>query len=327
MARRREESLVDIALSSKWPVSAAIAVFFLVLGYVVVPLSVRGNPILLAIAQGVTPILSIVAGFFGVIAGSKWLYTRLQTQPGQVRSTRSAINPGRRAAIETSPSPPVMPFRREEPAIPLRQEPVLGSVEQPQFASAWTLELLQSIEWKRFEDLCQRFYAAKGIRSICTPLGPDGGIDIRLFPEEGDRATAIVQCKAWGDSYVGVKPIRELLGVTVHEKVAKAFFMTSGKYSDEAKSFAASHPITLIDGVMLVAMIKRLPETEQRALLEFATAGEYTTPTCPSCGTKMRLVAGTEGRRDFWGCSNFPRCRQKLGARRGAMGRTTAVYA
>ena len=191
----------------------------------------------------------------------------------------------------------------------------------------WSLELLQSIEWKRFEDLCQRFYAAKGIRSACTPLGPDGGIDIRLFQDDGDQATAIVQCKAWGDSYVGVKPIRELLGVMVHEKVAKAFFMTSGKYSDEGKTFAGSNRITLIDGVMLVAMIKRLPETEQRALLKFATAGDYTTPTCPTCGTKMRFIPGKEGRRDFWGCSNYPRCRQKLGARRGVTGRTMAVYA
>lgn len=50
--------------------------------------------------------------------------------------------------------------------------------------------------------------------------------------------TAIVQCKAWGDSYVGVKPIRELLGVMVHENVPRAFFMASGKYSEEAKAFA-----------------------------------------------------------------------------------------
>ncbi len=58
-----------------------------------------------------------------------------------------------------------------------------------------------------------------------------------------------------------------------------------------------------------------LPEAQQQALLAFATEGDYTKPTCPSCGIKMRHVAGTNGRHDLWGCANYPRCRQKLGIR------------
>jgi restriction system protein len=91
--------------------------------------------------------------------------------------------------------------------------------------------------------------------------------------------------------------------------------MASGNFSDDAKQFAQTNPITLVNGDMLVAMIKRLPEAQQQALLAFATAGDYTTPTCPSCGIKMRRVAGTNGRHDFWGCADYPRCRQKLGMR------------
>jgi restriction system protein len=188
------------------------------------------------------------------------------------------------------------------------------------------LELLQAIEWKRFEDLCQKYYEVKGIRSACTPLGPDGGIDIHLFQDDSDRATAIVQCKAWGNSFVGVKPIRELLGVMVHEKIAKAFFMTCGRYSDEAKAFAAPNRISLIDGTMLLIMIKRLPDEKQEALLRFATDGDYNVPTCPACGRKMHLVSGKEGKRDFWGCTDFPKCRQKLGVRRGSVNLPIAVY-
>jgi restriction system protein len=111
----------------------------------------------------------------------------------------------------------------------------------------------------------------------------------------------------------------------VHEKVGKAFFMTSGKYSDEAKAFAAPNRITLIDGAMFLTMLLRLPDDLRCNLLDFATAGAYNVPTCPSCGTKMRLISGKDGKRDFWGCSSFPRCRHKLGARRGAT-MTTAVY-
>jgi restriction system protein len=112
----------------------------------------------------------------------------------------------------------------------------------------------------------------------------------------------------------------------VHEKVPKAFFMTSGKYSDEAKAFAASNRITLIDGALLLAMLKRLSDEARQKLFKFATAGDYNIPSCPTCGRKMRLITGKEGQRDFWGCPGFPKCRQKLWARRGASDLPMAVY-
>ena len=182
----------------------------------------------------------------------------------------------------------------------------------------WSIDLIREIEWKRFEDVCQQFYQTKGIRSETTPLGPDGGVDIRLYQDDTGTATSIVQCKAWGERLVGVKPIRELLGVMTHEKIDKAFFMTSGRFSDDAKDVAKCNRITLIDGEMLLMMLKRLPEEDQKKLLDFATEGDYSTPTCPSCGIKMHRVAGKAGRTDFWGCLNYPRCRQKLGMRRRA---------
>lgn len=180
----------------------------------------------------------------------------------------------------------------------------------------WSLDLIRDLEWKRFEDVCQQFYEKKGIRSETTALGPDGGIDIRLYQDSSGRPTSIVQCKAWGNRLAGVKPVRELLGVMTHEGIGKAFFMTSGSYSDEAKSVAQVNRITLIDGTMLLMMIQRLSAAERESLLAFATAGDFTTPTCPTCGVKMKAVEGKGGRPDFWGCRNYPRCRQKLGMRR-----------
>lgn len=180
----------------------------------------------------------------------------------------------------------------------------------------WCHELIHDLEWKRFEDVCQQIYEKKGIRSETTPLGPDGGIDIRLYQDDSGQPTAIVQCKAWGGRYVGVKPVRELLGVMTHEKIAKGFFMTSGLYSEEAKAVAQANRITLIDGTLLLAMIQRLSEKDREDLLIFATQGDFKTPTCPSCGNKMEKRSGINGRPDFWGCPRYPQCRQKLGMRR-----------
>jgi len=179
----------------------------------------------------------------------------------------------------------------------------------------WSLNLIRDLEWKRFEDVCQQYYEKKGIRSETTALGADGGIDIRLFQGDTGQATSIVQCKAWGERMVGVGPVRELLGVMTHEKIGKAFFMTSGCYSEDAKRVAQANGITLIDGTMLLLLIQRLPAADQQSLLSFATEGDYKTPTCLSCGVKMKIVQGKPGRPDFWGCSNYPGCWQKLGMR------------
>ena len=330
MGRRNKESLIEIAIESPWPVSAIIAAGILFFGYVLIPAIFGSNPILKMVAQSIKPLLFWLAVGFALIAVVKWLFS--QTRAANRRSLE-VVKSGRSSAMRQAPmaggshtpnqsfDPQTLrPFPEAQ-----RREPVMATALTAPKISEWSLDLIQSIEWKRFEDLCQRFYASKGIRSECTPLGPDGGIDIRLYQDNSGQATAIVQCKAWGSSFVGVKPIRELLGVMVHEKIGKAFFMTSGKYSDEAKAFAAPNRITLIDGNMLLIMLQRLPEEERAKLLEFATSGDYNIPTCPSCGTKMRLIQGKDGRRDFWGCSNFPRCRQKLGARRGA-GIDTAYY-
>jgi restriction system protein len=180
----------------------------------------------------------------------------------------------------------------------------------------WSLDLLSTIEWKRFEDLAAEYYREKGIRCETTSLGADGGIDLKLFQDDSGKPTAIVQCKAWVGRMVGVKPVRELRGVMAGEQVEKGFFMTSSTYSDDAKEFARKNQITLIDATLFLMMIKRLPQESQQRLLRFATQGDYMTPTCPTCGVKM--VKRNGGRGAFWGCGNYPRCKQILNIGRQA---------
>ncbi|WP_246262117.1 restriction endonuclease [Aromatoleum evansii] len=181
----------------------------------------------------------------------------------------------------------------------------------PERPTVWTREVIDRIEWKRFEDVCCEFYRVKGLRAETTVLGADGGIDIWLFQDDADpgRCSAIVQCKAWSQA-VGVKPIRELRGVMAHQSVEKGFFMAPNGFTDDARAFAAENRITLVDGRLFLAMLERLPETARADLLAFATEGDWTTPTCPGCGTKM--MARDSKRGPFWGCPSFPKCRSML---------------
>lgn len=107
-----------------------------------------------------------------------------------------------------------------------------------------------------------------------------------------------------------MKPVRELFGVMAHEGVSEGIFLTTGYYTNEALRFASGKRLHLIDGKGLVKKIQALTPEQSAALLAIATRGDFTTPTCPSCGIKMTFrVSGKDGS-DFWGCLNYPRCRR-----------------
>jgi len=154
----------------------------------------------------------------------------------------------------------------------------------------WTPELLKHLEWRRFEELCAAYFAA----------APEGG------------ARALVHCEPWNAYRVGVKPVRELRAAMAAAGVAEGVLVTAGRFTQQAADFAARNHIELIDGASLLEKLAGLGPEQAAALLKLATQGDFITPTCPSCGVKMALRTSTQGGRKFWGCVNYPRCKQTL---------------
>jgi restriction system protein len=305
MARRtKQESLFESALTGDWQVSATFAAILSTLTFVAIPAIT--NPILKILALTLKPLLLILAAIFGLIALVKLL--RQNAPRYRYGSLQKHVDSG-------PADRPDLPRAPTEMSDAERRFFLLGSPPENRFErpTEWSLQLIKDIEWKKFEELSTAYYLEKGIRAEATSLGADGGIDIKLYQDASGNPTSIAQCKAWNSWRVGVKQIREFLGVMTHEKIPKGFYMTSGEYSDDAKKTATANGITLINGEMLLMMIKRLPEEAQKKLLVLATEGDYTTPSCPSCGIKMVKRSGKRG--DFWGCKNYPRCRQMLNLR------------
>lgn len=178
-------------------------------------------------------------------------------------------------------------------------------------ATRWSAALLGVLEWKRFEEVCAGLFEQLGFATKSAICGADGGIDIHLYGPPSDQPVAIVQCKAWTKK-VGVNVIRELRGVMTSEGVAEGIFVTSSSYSDDAIAFAKTNQIDLMDGDKVLKAILKLTEEQQASLLRLATAGDYTTPTCASCGVKMVARKPKLGGKAFWGCVNYPRCKMKL---------------
>jgi len=181
----------------------------------------------------------------------------------------------------------------------------------------WTTSLLRSLEWKRFEEVCEGVWRANGYTARGTGPGSDGGIDIVIADrQDADKIFAVAQCKAWSKP-VGVEPVRALWGAKDHFGAQLAIFYSVSGFSTEASNFAAGKHLKLVSGDELLRQLQTLAEAERAALLQHVTRGDYVTPSCPKCEIKMIRKAGRAGRSDFWSCPNFGSCRTRPIAVRG----------
>lgn len=297
MARRQQkESGLEALLNAPWWVSGVLAAGCYIVFNWIIPASLKGA--MVPMGKALAPFGTIAAVAFGFLAIILYLRQRSPLPPDLSSSASGRQHPS------YAPAPTYGNTGATE-----RIEPALQAASPPK-STAWSLKLLRDLEWKRFEDLTAAFFREKSYRAETQQSGADGGIDVKLYGKESDHPIAVVQCKAWNTRQVGIKPVRELLGVITHEQVLAGIFMTTGEYTQEAIAFAKDNPITLLTGELFLAEILELPVESQQHLLAVATRGDYMTPTCPSCGIK--LIHRTSQNGDFWGCKNYPRCKVKI---------------
>jgi restriction system protein len=172
-----------------------------------------------------------------------------------------------------------------------------------------------SVSWQDFEKLVDEGFRRRGFK--VTERGgeePDGGIDLVLT--RGNERF-LVQCKQWRARSVSVQVVRELYGVMAAESVTGGYVVTSGTFSKDAKKFASGRNIQLIDGQGLEALlsdgqsVKPLPPGVKIG----AQPKSEEPPLCPGCKIPMVMRTakkGSNARSSFWGCSQYPKCRQMI---------------
>jgi restriction system protein len=183
-------------------------------------------------------------------------------------------------------------------------------------AQAKTVDALDGMSWREFELLVGEAFRLQGYRVTENGGGgPDGGIDLSMT--KGNEKF-LVQCKQWKAFKVGVDVVRELYGVMAAKGATGGFVVTSGRFTDDAKVFAAGRNVQLVDGPKLFALIKQakqsLTATAQQLASKPQVAQQTTTmePLCPLCGSGMVKRTARKGSNvgaEFWGCSKFPTCR------------------
>ena len=103
---------------------------------------------------------------------------------------------------------------------------------------------LDAMTWREFELAMADVFRARGYVVTLTPDGADGGVDL-VLDRPGEHI--LVQCKHWNVLKVGVKVVRELYGVMAAHGATGGIVVTSGQFTQEARAFAASTNVTLLD--------------------------------------------------------------------------------
>lgn len=106
----------------------------------------------------------------------------------------------------------------------------------------------------RFERLVAEAFRAHGWHAKTTARTNDGGFDVRI-----GRAgqTGIVECKCYDPerSSVGRPAIQKLVGANESERADLMYFVTTGRFSKNAREYAEKAGVVLMDGGALVVFL------------------------------------------------------------------------
>lgn len=120
-----------------------------------------------------------------------------------------------------------------------------------------SVNVLDNMSWKEFELLIGEHFRKQGHKVVETAGGADGGVDLIVTKNGGNY---LIQCKQWKAYKVGVKIVRELLGVMVDAGAAGGYVVTSGEFTKDAIAFARDNNIQLLGGKDLRKILKARPK-------------------------------------------------------------------
>ncbi len=131
----------------------------------------------------------------------------------------------------------------------------------------WLKKHRRLIDWKtmnhkKFERIVAIIFGDLGYKARAVGGPKDGGIDIIAHK---DKKRFFIQCKR--KNQIPPREIREFAGAIQNlnkEKGEKGFFVTTGEFTEEGKSFAKNNPveIELINGFYLEKLVMKIEKRD-----------------------------------------------------------------
>jgi len=168
----------------------------------------------------------------------------------------------------------------------------------------WLRELLDIIEWQRFEAVCELLFIQAGFEPRRALDNAPAQVDLWLYSRSQPGViAAVVICATREVRPSDVQALAEAVKTT---GAVRGILATTSRAHADAITLAKAKGIHLLDRGALNALIESKSEAEQQDLTATATEGNYWIPTCIDCNVKM--IRHISGKAPYWRCRNFPRC-------------------
>ena len=133
--------------------------------------------------------------------------------------------------------------------------------------TSFTADMLEEIDWKRFERLVISYYSKTGVVAAPTNSGPDGAVQIKISWKGEPRPFAYVRCVSNAAGLIDVKQLNELGAVMAADDIRRGYVVTPGRFTPAARGLAAEKQLTLMPGDVLLEKLNALPVAARKELL------------------------------------------------------------
>jgi restriction system protein len=161
---------------------------------------------------------------------------------------------------------------------------------------------LRSMNPSEFERYTADLFRRLGYTSYSVGGSHDGGIDVVA---EKDGIKNYIQCKKFITREVTVGAVRDFYGALADRSAnGQGYFITTNRFTLEARKFAEDKPIELVDGFGLIRYIRLAEKNSESS--QGVKIIEQREEKCPKCGGALAERSGKFGK--FLGCSGYPKC-------------------
>lgn len=160
------------------------------------------------------------------------------------------------------------------------------------------IETVDKMTGEEFEEFLKAHFEKLGYKAKLTAKTGDYGADI-VLDKSGSRI--VVQAKRWINK-VGIEAVQQIIGAKAYYKADKCIVITNNYFTPNAVNLAASNnSVELLDRKKLINIMSKnnLQINNEGAIRKRII--------CSKCGAEMVLKQGQYG--GFYGCSNYPKCK------------------
>lgn len=162
---------------------------------------------------------------------------------------------------------------------------------------------IDTMDGIQFEYYLKELFKSQGYQVEVTKASGDYGADLIL---KKDGKKVVVQAKRYSKN-VGIKAVQEVIAAKNYYNATDAWVVSNSDFTKASIELASKSNVLLIDRQKLIDSILKINPSAIPNAKKIKSEVVAKEVVCNRCGSNMVIRSGSRGQ--FYGCSNFPKCR------------------